>query len=111
MHSGPSSASTIASASTASLPRSSISVIGVPAHALLAHPVERRLVGPVAAQPDLHEVLAGDPALLDQPAHRLPVRVQVAPLIGAGVGVRVEVDHPDASAATRGARPRPRSGR
>ena len=73
----------------------------VPTHALLAHPLERRLVGPVAAQPDLHEVLAGDPALLDQSAHRLPVRVQVPPLIGAGVGVRVEVDHADASAATR----------
>ena len=76
---------------------------GVPPHALFAHPLERRLVGPIAAQTDLHEVLAGDPALLDQTAHRLTVRVQVAPLIGAGVGVRVEMDHPD--------RPRPHMAR
>ena len=65
----------------------------VPTHALFAHPLEGRLVRPVAAQTDLHEVLAGDPALLDQSAHRLTVRVQVAPLVGAGVGVGVEVDH------------------
>ena len=52
----------------------------VPPHALLAHPVEGLRFGPVATEPDLHEVRSGDPTLLDQAAHRLAVAVQVAPL-------------------------------
>src|SRR4029077_3299208 len=67
----------------------------VPAEPLLPHPGERLAVRPVAAEPDLYEVPAGDPTLLDQPSHRLAVGVEVPPLVGARVGVRIEMDDPD----------------
>src|SRR5438477_1194545 len=63
----------------------------VPAHPLRAHPLEGLALGPVAAQPDLHEVAPGDGARFDQPAHGRGVRSQVAPAVAAGVGVRVKV--------------------
>ena len=44
-----------------------------PTHPLAAHPLERVSVRPVATQPDLDEVRPGDPPLVDQPAHRLPL--------------------------------------
>ena len=72
----------------------------VPAQALLLHPVEGRLRRPVAAQPDLHEVLALDRAGLDEAAHRRPVAGQDAEGVGGGVGVGVEMDDPDAARAT-----------
>ena len=100
MQSGPSSASPIASA----IDGLGAAVLDldhrVPAQALLAHPVEGLLLGPVAAQAHLHEVRAGDPALLDQAAHRRAVAVQLAPLLGAGVGVGVEVHDADRARMT-----------
>ena len=71
----------------------------VPAQALLLHPVEGRQRRPVAAQPDLDEVLALDRARLDQPAHRRAVAGEDAPVVVGGVGVGVEMDDPDAARA------------
>ena len=69
----------------------------VPAQALLLHPREHVDRRPVAAQAHLDEVAAADRARLDQPSHRRPVARQHAPVVGRGVGVRVEVDDPDAA--------------
>ena len=66
-------------------------------HALFGHPVQRLGLGPVAAQPDLHEPVAATGARLDQAAHRGAVAVERAHLRVASVGVGVEVDHRDAS--------------
>ena len=68
----------------------------------LALPGELRLVGPVAAQPDLDVARGVNVPLLDQPVHRRAVRDLDAPHLRAGVGVRVEVDEPD-RAVTLGA--------
>src|SRR6476469_3627395 len=72
----------------------------MPAQALLLHPVEGRLWRPIAAQSDLHEVLALDRAGLDEAAHRRPVAGQDAEGVGGGIGVGVEMDDPDAARTT-----------
>ena len=71
----------------------------VPAHALLAHPLEDLGRRPVAAQADLDEVAPEDRAGLDEPAHRRAVTGEHAPVVGGGVGVGVEVDDADAARA------------
>ena len=67
----------------------------MPPESLLAHPLERLALGPVAAKADLHEVSTCDPPLLEQAAHRGTVRQQRTPDLVAGVGVRVEVHDAD----------------
>ena len=85
----------------------------MPAHALLAHPVEDVLRRPVSAQTDLDEVAPGDDAGLDEPAHRRAVRVQVSPLVVAGVRMCIEVHDAETSGRVRrrnGGRRRPGDG-
>ena len=71
----------------------------VPAQALLLHPVERLLRRPVAAQPDLDEVVAADRARFDQAAHRRAVAGEDAERVVGRVGVGIEMDDPDAPRA------------
>ncbi len=66
-------------------------------HALLGHPRQRRGLRPVATQPDLQEPVAAQRTGLDQPSHRLAMPPQRAERDVAGVGVRVEVHHRDAT--------------
>ena len=107
MKSGPSSASSIAWATTASGAALLDLAHEVVAHALLLHPLERLDRRPVAAQPDLDEVLALDRPGFDEAAHRRAVAGQHAPVVLGGVGVGVEMD--DADAARAGGRRRRRS--
>ena len=86
-------------AMTASAPRSSISRMKCqrrPCSCIQVEGLDRR---PVAAQPDLDEVLALDRARLDEPAHRRAVAGEHAPVVGGGVGMGVEVDDADAARA------------
>ena len=71
----------------------------MPDHALLGHPREDLGRRPVAAQPDLHEAVAGHRAGLDQAAHRRAVAGEVAVDDVGGVGVGVEVDDADVAVA------------
>ncbi len=85
----------------------------VPAHLLLLHPRERVGGRPVAAQPDLHEPVAGNGSRFDEASHRRAVAGQVAVDDVGGVGVGVEVDDADVAVAVDvgdggGRRPRDR---
>ena len=71
----------------------------MPAHALRLHPLEGGLGRPVPAQPDLDEVASLHGTGFDQPAHRGAVAGQDAIRLIGGIGVCVEMDDPDASAA------------
>ena len=62
---------------------------------VLGLPGELLLAGPVAAQADLGVAGAVELPAVDQPADERPVRALDAEHLGAGVRVRVEVDHPD----------------
>ena len=77
----------------------------VPAQALLPHPLERLGRRPVAAQPDLDEVL---PLTAPDSIRRrigVPWLASTPQAVVGGVGVGVEMDDPDAA---RPARPRRR---
>ncbi len=63
------------------------------------HPGEHLGRRPVAAQPDLHEAVAGHGARLDQATHRRAVAGEVAVDDVGGVGVGVEVDDADVAVA------------
>ncbi len=70
-------------------------------HVLLAHPGEHVRRRPVAAKPHLDEVAPAHRPGLDQPAHRRPVRGEVAVDDVGGVGVRVEVQQAELSPTDR----------
>ena len=77
---------------TAFIPRSHDLLHQEPAEALLPGPLEVRRIGPVAAEPDLHDVLSTERALFDQTPEGRSVG-QPHPVDGVGVvGVGVEVD-------------------
>ena len=78
----------------------------VRAHALLAHPVDQLVVRVVPAQPHLHEVLARNVLVLDQPADGRAVRHVVAHQLLAAVRVSVEVDHSQLAGAVDVSAPR-----
>ncbi len=73
----------------------------MPAHPLLAHPREDVGRRPVAPQADLHEVLSRNGSQLDEPSHRRPMRVQIAPETVAGIRVSVEVHDPETPRGVR----------
>jgi len=67
----------------------------------LALPLELGRPGPVPAQADLRVPRACHRAGLDEAEHRRPVRALDAEHLAARVGVRVEVDQADRTAASR----------
>ena len=83
----------------------------VPAKALLPRPREVLGVRPVAAQPDLQDVLAPQRPLLDQEAHRRPVRAGPRPTtLGALSACASKWIRPSAAGLGRWAATAPTSG-